>query len=465
MKTPRASGGSLRAILGTEAVQGGARLHAQNADVSFAELARRGPLAPHLGELAGRCVIVAASSQFAAAQAMIDLDGLAARMVLAPPDITPSQLAQAARLAGAHAIVFDRGPPAGTPESLERIAFDPYTRFDRGPADPPRRTQWVMFTSGTSGAPKLVRHDLTGLIGAIRPARASPAAAVWSTFYDIRRYGGLQIFLRAIVGGATMVLSAEHEAPAAFLRRLGALRVSHISGTPSHWRRALMSGEAGAIAPRTVRLSGEIADQPILDALAAAYPKAAIGHAYASTEAGVGFEVTDGREGFPVDFLDYAGGCVELAVAEGTLRVRSRRAAEGYVGAPHLALLDPDGFVDTGDLVERRGDRFYFVGRRGGLINVGGLKVAPEEVEAVINRHPAVTMSLVRARKSPITGAIVVADVVVDPAAHYRDEVTLRAKILSLCRKALPAHKTPTMLRFVPALEVGANGKVVRHDG
>ena len=141
-------------------------------------------------------------------------------------------------------------------------------------------------------------------------------------------------------------------------------------------------------------------------------------------------------------------------------RVRSRRAAEGYVGAPHLALLDPDGFVDTGDLVERRGDRFYFVGRRGGLI-----KVAPEEVEAVINRHPAVTMSLVRARKSPITGAIVVADVVVDPAAHYRDEVTLRAKILSLCRKALPAHKTPTMLRFVPALEVGANGKVVRHDG
>ena len=88
-----------------------------------------------------------------------------------------------------------------------------------------------------------------------------------------------------------------------------------------------MSGEAGAIAPRTVRLSGEIADQPILDALAAAYPKAAIGHAYASTEAGVGFEVTDGREGFPVDFLDYAGGCVELAVAEGTLRVRSRRAA------------------------------------------------------------------------------------------------------------------------------------------
>ena len=63
-------------------------------------------------------------------------------------------------------------------------------------------------------------------------------------------------------------------------------------------------------------------------------------------------------------------------------------------------------------MVELRGDRYYFVGRRDGVINVGGLKVHPEEVEAVINRHPRVQMSLVRARKNPFTGAVVVADVV-----------------------------------------------------
>jgi hypothetical protein len=72
------------------------------------------------------------------------------------------------------------------------------------------------------------------------------------------------------------------------LRRLAAHRVTHVSGTPSHWRRVLMSGAAGAIAPRHVRLSGEIADQAILDQLRATYPEARIGHAYASTEAGVG---------------------------------------------------------------------------------------------------------------------------------------------------------------------------------
>ena len=65
-------------------------------------------------------------------------------------------------------------------------------------------------------------------------------------------------------------------------------------------------------------------------------------------------------------------------------------------------------------MVELRGERYHFAGRRGGIINVGGLKVHPEEIEAVINRHPQVRMSLVRPKTSPITGAIVIADVVLE---------------------------------------------------
>src|SRR5205823_4775916 len=108
-------------------------------------------------------------------------------------------------------------------------------------------------------------------------------------------------------------------------------------------------------------------------------------------------------------------------VDDGSLRIRSPRAALRYLGDPHERLSGDDGFVDTGDIVERRGDRYYFLGRRSGVINVGGLKVYPEEVEAAINRHPAVRMSMVRSTRSPITGSLVAADVVLngrpDPAA------------------------------------------------
>jgi acyl-coenzyme A synthetase/AMP-(fatty) acid ligase len=288
---------------------------------------------------------------------------------------------------------------------------------------------------------------------------------VWATFYDIRRYGGLQIFFRALIDGASLVLSSADEPVGDHLVRLGARGVTHISGTPSHWRRVLMSPQARVMTPGYVRLSGEIADQTVLDNLAAAYPQARVGHAYASTEAGVGFDVNDGRAGFPASLIGRLPSGVELKVEDGTLRVRSDRTALGYVGSGAPVLADHDGFVDTGDMVELRDGRYYFVGRRNGVINVGGLKVNPEEVEAVVNRHPQVRMSLVRARKSPITGALVVADVVLRDAGADTDAGVdaLIGEILQLCREGLAKHKVPAAIRVVPSLTVAASGKLARH--
>ena len=149
-----------------------------------------------------------------------------------------------------------------------------------------------------------------------------------------------------------------------------------------------MSPADRRIAPRYVRLSGEIADQAVLDSLKARFPDAAIGHAYASTEAGVGFEVTDGLEGFPASFI---GGARPGGNAGGGWRAADPLAAhrQPLMSAARDTLMK-DGWVDTGDMVELRGERYYFAGRRGGIINVGGLKINPEEVEAVINRHPGV---------------------------------------------------------------------------
>jgi acyl-coenzyme A synthetase/AMP-(fatty) acid ligase len=325
-------------------------------------------------------------------------------------------------------------------------------------------TEWILLTSGTSGMPKLVLHTLQSLAGALsRPSAA--ASVVWSTFYDIRRYGGLQIYLRAVLSGAPLVLSSAHESTHDFLARAARFGVTHISGTPSHWRRALMSGAAGQLQPRYVRLSGEVADQPLLDQLRATYPDARIAHAFASTEAGVAFEVEDGLAGFPAEYIGGRAD-IEMKVEEGTLRIRSRRTAARYLGETPPALTGGDAFVDTGDLVELHAGRYYFRGRRGGIINVGGLKVFPEEVESVLNADPRVRMSLVRSRRNPITGAIVVADVVLADdvqatgAMHGIEQV--KSDLLEACRRALPAHKVPAILRIVPALELTAAGKLVR---
>jgi acyl-CoA synthetase (AMP-forming)/AMP-acid ligase II len=320
---------------------------------------------------------------------------------------------------------------------------------------------------GHHGVPKILVHTLTTLSGAIKSSENLAGRVVWATFYDIRRYGGLQILLRAVIGGGSLVLSGSGDVTTLLVRARNH-DVTHITGTPSHWRRALMSPGARTISPLYARLSGEIADQAVLDHVRATFPRAQVTHAFASTEAGVAFAVTDGRAGFPTSFLGRGrpDNDVDLEIEDDTLRIRSARTALRYLGDATGALQDADGFVDTGDVVEQRDDRCYLVGRRGCIINVGGLKIHPEEVEAVINRHPGVRMSLVTARKNPIMGSIVAADVVLTS----RNELALdsagvestKAEILAACRRALPAHKVPTSIRFVNALQVTSSGKLGR---
>jgi acyl-CoA synthetase (AMP-forming)/AMP-acid ligase II len=431
---------------------------------SLTELSDQTCLKGRLAELSGRSVLLAVSSQFLASLVMLEIDGIARRMLLCPPDLNTDHLQALIEDAEINAVITDQpdrfaalgiGLIVTTSEELQ-----PATR-----GQTERATEWLMLTSGTLGLPKIVGHTLEGLTGAIAadaPARGS--RPIWATFYDIRRYGGLQIFLRAVIGGGSLVLSEPGEALADHIARLNEKAVTHISGTPSHWRKLLMSGAASAFSPRYVRLSGEIADQAVLDGLRQAFPQSSIGHAYASTEAGVGFAVNDGLEGFPADMIGPNRDGVEMKVVDGCLLIRSRRAAHAYVGRRAGALTDDEGFVDTGDMVELRGDRYHFVGRRGGIINIGGLKVHPEEIEAVINRDDAVRMSRVKARKSPITGAIVIADVVLAEGCDTSRSDDIKSRIIADCRASLAPHKVPAMIKFVEKLDITAAGKLSRSD-
>jgi acyl-coenzyme A synthetase/AMP-(fatty) acid ligase len=419
------------------------------------EYERASSFGPELTKLRGRSVVLSVRDMAKVAAALIDLDGWARRVLLVPPGWESWRLEAAASDAEADAIVHD-GEDA-TPSSVELTVA---CRLPLQPMSSPRianlETEWILPTSGTTGAPKLVRHTLRTLMGAIGDAPLQQ----WATFYDIRRYGGLQIFLRALAGRGSLILGAEGESLSSLLARFGDAKITHISGTPTHWRKVLISGEGLRIDPEYVRLSGEIADDGVLAALHALYPRARIEHAYASTEAGVVFVVDNGKAGFPASWV--GRDCnVQMKIVDGTLHVRSSRSARGFLGEGALALTDNEGFVDTGDMVERRGDRYYFVGRLGGIINVGGSKVHPEEVETALNANAIVRASRVFARTSPITGALVYADVVLRDG--FLPDAASEGEILGACRASLPAYMVPAGLRFVADLPMTDGGKLARH--
>jgi len=409
--------------------------------------------------LEGRSVVLLIADQLTAAGALVALDGWAKRIVLWPPDVERSHLPAVVRDAEADALVYDGEAPPGA-ANAECVAR--YSLALPSPRAEPRRrraTEWAMMTSGTTGDPKMVVHTLETLTDAIRADPHASARQSWATFYDIRRFGGLQIFLRVVCGAGLLTLRGRDETIEGFLSRAREAKARHISGTPSNWRLACAEPALRGLTLESVRLSGEAADAAVLRDLSALFPHSRITHAFASTEAGVAFEVDDRLPGFPALYLGERDG-VALKLEDGCLKVRSPRTAHRYLGAQRQDLRDHDGFVDTGDLIEVRGERCYFAGRRGGIINVGGAKVNPEEVEAVVNEQPGVRASLARAYKNPFTGSAVIADVVL--AEGVIGDQPMKDRILDACREKLAAFKIPARINFVNSLPLTAAGKIAR---
>src|SRR6202044_2321945 len=150
------------------------------------------------------------------------------RIVLCPPDLPLEHFPFVVDSAEVDAIVSDRTVlELGKPRPMY---FSPCTRNiapGNGDRSADRQTEWILLTSGTTGLPKLVVHTLSSLAGAIEDGAISTEPVVWSTFYDICRYGGLQVFLRAVLTGSSLVLSSAKESTADFLARASSHGVTH----------------------------------------------------------------------------------------------------------------------------------------------------------------------------------------------------------------------------------------------
>lgn len=319
-------------------------------------------------------------------------------------------------------------------------------------------TRWVLATSGTTGTPKLIEHSTGSLTKTCKLDTDRGREFTWGLVYDPFRFAGLQVVLQALASGSELVLCnhiGNVKDQAAFLRENNA---NALSATPTYWRKLLMSGVLGNHRFKQITLGGEPADQSVLNALKAAFPEARIAHIYASTEAGVGFSVTDGLMGFPKQYLERGVAGNQLRIGEsGTLLIKPEKYVPTAAGA---SLAKTDGFIDSGDLVAVRDERVLFLGRDSGAINVGGNKVIPEEVEAVIREVEGVAEVLVKPKGSGMMGQLVTADI--QPRKADADTASLKKQIMVHCRARLEKYKVPALIRFVTEIEHNPTGKISR---
>lgn len=320
-------------------------------------------------------------------------------------------------------------------------------------------TEWVIPTSGTTGEPKLIAHSFPSLTRTVKSPNGASSKLRWGLLYNPTRFAGLQVILQAIGGGSGLVVPdhpADLENSVPLLRENGC---NALSATPSLWRKLAFSGLLEILDLKVVTLGGEAADQKILDTLRRHYPDATIRHIYASTEAGVGFSVSDGKVGFPADYLQNPPPGVELKLGgDGILMLRTAQRDQRML-SNESPLMDDEGWVSSGDLVEIREDRCHFLGRMNGAINVGGQKVHPSEVENVLMEIPGVRAARVFGKPNPVLGALVAAEIVAEPGT---DQAALRARIMERCQLHLQRYKTPALISFKEDFELTSAGKMKR---
>jgi acyl-CoA synthetase (AMP-forming)/AMP-acid ligase II len=130
-------------------------------------------------------------------------------------------------------------------------------------------------------------------------------------------------------------------------------------------------------------------------------------------------------------------------IVDGKLWIKAKTAMLGYLNAP--SSFTKDGWFNTGDRVEVKGDYIKFLGRESEIINVGGQKVYPTEVESVLLEINGVKDAIVYGEKNPLIGEIVVANVKVDELNNNKKFISL---IKRYCRDKLDKYKIPVKINF-----------------
>ncbi len=370
------------------------------------------------------------------------------------PDVAPKEMdRQAASFS--HAVVVSDRTDLGLP--AVRVVQPGSLRADGPPLVVlPERRPLLVLTTGSTGAPKGVRHDWSRQLARMEQARDG-SGQVWLLAYGPNQFAGLQVLIHVLGTGATLVAPSVRR-PQAVLELIHDHRVDHISATPTFWRFMLAEFRADSRRVpllRQITLGGEAAPGALLEELRETFPAARLSHIYAGSEFGSTGSVRDGADGLPASLLEESADAeVNLKIVDGELWVRSSASMLGYYG-------DQDRPVDqwwpTGDQVEVVDDRIVFRGRNSDVINVGGVKVHPLPVEDRVTAVPGVKAARVYGRPNALVGAMVAVDVVAD---HGVDESTLKAAIRDACAD-LPRPWQPRSIQVVAELAMKEN-KVVR---
>ncbi len=311
----------------------------------------------------------------------------------------------------------------------------------------------VLFSSGSTGKSKAALHNFLFLLEKFQQPRHRRCTL---TFLLLDHIGGLNTLLYTLSNGGTVVTvrSRDPELVCATIERHG---VELLPTSPTFLNLLLIS-EAyrhhDLSSLRTITYGTEVMPESTLLRLREALPHVELLQTYGLSE--VGILRSKSRDSASL-FVRIGGEGFETKVQDGTLWIRARSAMLGYLNAP--SPFDADGWMNTGDQVIVEGDYMRILGRRSEIINVGGQKVYPAEVESVLLQMENVRDAVVVGEASAITGQIVTARITL---AHEEAAADFRRRMAAFCRERLAPYKIPLKVSLSTGTQHNARYKRIR---
>jgi len=307
------------------------------------------------------------------------------------------------------------------------------------------RSEITIFTSGTTGQPKKVIHNIDTLARAVRFGNRYKGQ-IWAYAYNPTHMAGLQVFFQAFENQNTLVnvFNQSRDYVYQLIREKG---ITHISATPTFYRLLLPFEQAYKRVVR-VTLGGEKSEQHLYDNIMKIFPNAKINNVYASTEAGSLFSAKGDCFQIPESIKD------KIKVVDGELLIH-----KSLLGSSDSFEFFAD-YYHSGDLVEWVDEAhglFRFTSRKNELINVGGYKVNPGEVEVAIEDIEGVRQAMVYGKANSILGNVLCADVVMEPEA-----ILTELHIKKMLSAKLQDFKVPRRIKFVEKISLTRTGKMKR---
>ena len=307
------------------------------------------------------------------------------------------------------------------------------------------KSEITIFTSGTTGQPKKVVHSIATLTRSVRIGDRYKGQ-IWAYAYNPTHMAGLQVFFQAFENQNTLV-NVFNQSREYVYQQILEKGITHISATPTFYRLLLPFEQAYESVIR-VTLGGEKSDQHLYDSIMKIFPNAKINNVYASTEAGSLFAAKGDCFQIPEAIKD------KFKVVDDELLIH-----KSLLGSSD-SFKFTDDYYHSGDLIEWVDEAqglFRFKSRKNELINVGGYKVNPGEVEVAIQDIEGVRQAMVYGKANSILGNVLCADVVLEPGFSLTE-----LDVKKVLGSQLQDFKVPRRIKFVEEISLTRTGKMKR---